>query len=95
MSSVQIRGEGGVVWTYDLPLPADIEKRVTSGHLRMVDEEPEPSDSRPAKSAAKALWVGWAVRVHGFTPDDAEAATKDELQELPDAPVESTDEVEE
>jgi hypothetical protein len=88
MGAVKIRGEGGVVWTFDLPLPEDIAKRVTSGHLRMVDEEPEASDSvaRPAKNAAKALWVGWAVRVHGFTPDDAEAATKDELQELPDAP---------
>lgn len=87
MSSVQIRGEGGVVWTYDLPLPSDIQKRVTSGHLRMVDEEPTADTAqRPAKSAAKALWVGWAVRVHGFTPDDAESATKDELMELPDAP---------
>lgn len=87
--SVQIRGEGGVVWTFDLPLPADIEKRVTSGHLRVVSEEPESTESvkRPAKNAAKAEWVGWAVRVHGFTPDDAEAMTKDELAELPDAPV--------
>lgn len=98
MGTVQIRGEGGVVWTYDEPLPADIAKRVTSGHLRMVDEEPTAdTTSRPAKNAAKALWVGWAVRVHGFTPDDAESATKDELQELPDAPAaeESTEEPEE
>lgn len=87
MGTVQLRGEGGVVWTFDEPLPADIAKRVTSGHLRQVAEESADTAKRPAKSAPKAEWVGWAVRVHGFTPDDAESATKDDLQELPDAPV--------
>lgn len=94
--TVQIRGEGGVVWTFDAPLPADIQKRVLSGHLRVVDEEPEPDVQRPKKNAAKAEWVGWAVRVHGFSPDDAEAATVADLQELPDAPAgEESDEDEE
>lgn len=87
--TVQLRGEGGSVFTYDLPLPRDIEKRLAKGYLRRVAAEgPEPvsETERPAKSANKGEWVGWAVRVHGLTPDEADGMTVADLQELPDAP---------
>lgn len=38
------------------------------------------SDSAPAKSAAKAEWVAWAVRC-GAEQTSAEAATRDQLAE--------------
>ncbi|MEU6858831.1 hypothetical protein AB0B28_08160 [Glycomyces sp. NPDC046736] len=86
--TVQLRGEGGSVFTYDLPLPKDIEKRLMKGYLTQVSDVAAPLDEakRPAKNAAKAAWVGWAVRVHGLTPDDADAMTLADLKELPDAP---------
>jgi hypothetical protein len=36
---------------------------------------------RPAQSAQKAEWVGYAVLVGGMKPDDAEAMTKQDLIE--------------
>ncbi|MFE3495265.1 hypothetical protein ACFXOS_19700 [Streptomyces sp. NPDC059175] len=41
---------------------------------------------RPAPTARKAEWVGWAVAVHGLDPDDAEAMTKADLTDLPEHP---------
>jgi hypothetical protein len=38
-----------------------------------------PAVPRPATSASKAEWVGYAVRAHGLKPDDAEAMTKQDL----------------
>ena len=34
---------------------------------------------QPARTAPKAEWVGYAVRVHDMRPDDAEAMTKQDL----------------
>lgn len=34
---------------------------------------------RPAQSASKAEWVGYAVLVHDVKPDDAEGMTKQDL----------------
>jgi hypothetical protein len=98
------RGEGGVIYEMDLPLREVMQEKVTKGYLVRVagpdggqyvasDETGEPADPdrRPAQNAAKAEWVGYAVRVHGLTPDDAEAMTKADLIELtaqPEPPAE-------
>jgi hypothetical protein len=42
-------------------------------------EAPTEDVPRPAQSAPKAEWVGYAVRAGGMTPDDAEALTKHDL----------------
>lgn len=97
MGAVQLRGEGGVVFTFDLPLPEHIEQRLAVGRLTRIDGESPAPANRPAQAAPKADWVAWAVQAHGLAADDAEAMTKSDLQELPDAPAaeESTDEAEE
>lgn len=86
------RSESGQVIGLDLPLPKIMQDKVTKGYLTRVnadgssypepdDEGQEPEVTRPAHSAAKAEWVGYAVRAHGMTPDDAEALTKADLIE--------------
>jgi hypothetical protein len=89
-----IRGEGGTVFKMDLPLHETIEARLSKGYLTRVNnaegdpyvEEADapavsaPPTKRPALSAAKPAWVGWAV-VQGMTPDDAEALTTKDLIE--------------
>lgn len=91
---VFVRGEGGSIFKLDLPLQEAIADRLAKGHLvRVANAEGDPYDpnadapevpdlptERPALNATKAKWVGWAVR-NGMTPDDAEAATKDDLIE--------------
>ncbi|WP_295035758.1 hypothetical protein [uncultured Microbacterium sp.] len=84
-----VRGEGGSVFKLDLPLQEAIEQRLHVGHITRVanaDGDPYTGDdthavtSRPALNASKADWVSWAV-TQGATPDDAEAATKQDLIE--------------
>jgi hypothetical protein len=41
---------------------------------------------RPAATARKAEWVGWAVGVHGMDPEDADAMKKQDLMDLPELP---------
>ncbi|KJL37052.1 hypothetical protein RR49_01164 [Microbacterium ginsengisoli] len=91
---VFIRGEGGGIFKMDLPLHESIEERLIKGHLtRVANAEGDPYDpttdttqvastptERPPLNANKATWVGWAV-ANGMKPDDAEAATKDDLIE--------------
>lgn len=36
------RGEGGVVWAFDLPLPEPIQEKVTKGYLRRVNADGSP-----------------------------------------------------
>lgn len=84
-------GGAGMVIKMDLPLHEAIADRLTRGHLRRVTEDGspyvEPADQaeqppppeRPAASAVKAEWVGYAVRAYGVSPDDAEAMTKQDL----------------
>jgi hypothetical protein len=82
-----------MVIAMDLPLPGDIEKRMVRGQIVRVnpdgspytgagDEDGAPAalTSRPAQSASKDAWVGWAVS-NGARPDDAEAMTKADLIE--------------
>ncbi|MFB7029669.1 MULTISPECIES: hypothetical protein [unclassified Streptomyces] len=57
----------------------------SSGWRAVADESPAPAApedpaERPAKSAVKAAWVDYAV-AQGADPDEAEAATKDDLIE--------------
>ena len=86
-----IRGEGGGIHKLDLPLHEAIAGRMRSGHIQRVNEDGSPIvvgdgessvpglvDAVPAKSAVKADWVSWAVRC-GADPDDAQAATKQDL----------------
>lgn len=86
------RGEGGVVWAHDLPLPEPIQEKVTKGYLRRVSADGSPwaepvaagadaGDQRPAQNAVKADWVGYAVRVHGADADEADGMTKTDLIE--------------
>lgn len=88
--TIHVRGEGGMVIAMSYPLGEGIEKRLTRGELRRVNEdgtpytgdiedgEPTAVTSRPAQSASKDEWVGWAVYC-GATPDDAAAMTKSDL----------------
>lgn len=87
-ATAQFRGEGGSIFTFDLPLSADNEKKVALGYLRRVTSDAseevaveQVSVERPAQSAPKADWVSFAVHMHGLTPDEAEAMTKADLIE--------------
>lgn len=81
-------GEGGAVWAHDLPLPEPIQEKVTKGYLRRVHSDgtpwvpgaDEPAAQRPAQTAAKAEWVGWAV-AQGAEADEADGMTKADLIE--------------
>jgi hypothetical protein len=93
--TIYVRGEGGGIHPMDLPLPESIADRLAKGSLRRVNEDgspyveaddsaasaPGPPTERPAQSAPKAAWVGWAV-TNGADPDEAEALTKTDLIDL-------------
>lgn len=93
VETIHIKGEGGMVIAHDLPLPEHIADRMTKGYLTRVNEDGSPfvepveggSDltngrtPRPAGNASKTEWVGYAVRVGGMKPDDAEAMTRADL----------------
>lgn len=87
------RGEGGVIYRMDLPLPEGIAQRVTAGAITRVagpdggpyDEPDEPGPevptiptTRPAVNASKAEWIGWAV-ANGADYEDASGMTKADL----------------
>ncbi|MFE3197169.1 hypothetical protein [Embleya sp. NPDC059237] len=93
--TVHLLGEGGGVWAMDLPLSEPIAERLARGHLRRVNpdgspwtdpddadpaEVPAPPTERPAPSAPKAAWVGWAVAC-GADPETADGMTKADLIE--------------
>lgn len=89
--SGSFRGAGGVIWEMRLPLSGDMAEQLTKGYLSRVTEDGSPytdgpSDGEPeqppAANASKAMWVGYAHRVHGLSIDDAEALTKNDLMEL-------------
>lgn len=88
------KGEGGVVFEMDLPLPEAIAQRVQMGAIvRVADadgapyvpstedvEVPGPPTVRPADSAPKSAWVAWAV-ASGADPETTQGLTKTELVE--------------
>lgn len=74
-----------------------IQQRIEKGHIRLVnadgsrlgsqaaDQESASVDgapARPGERAVKAEWVTYAVNTLGMDPDDAEAATKQDLIDL-------------
>ena len=63
MATVKVRGEGGVVWEMDEPLPRDVLQRLADKRLTLVDDdggqveyvppaEPEDDDDVPPELAA-------------------------------------------
>ncbi|MER7363578.1 hypothetical protein [Nonomuraea wenchangensis] len=71
----------------DLPLSEVMQEKAVKGYLKRVNpdgtpyvEPVEQAPERPAKTAKKAEWVGWAVH-NGMDPDEADAMTKDDLVE--------------
>lgn len=86
------RGAGGGVFELALPLSENLENQRIRGQLFQVanaagdplnpaDEPAEPK--RPADSALKQEWVGYALAVDkDLTVDDADAMTKNDLIEL-------------
>ena len=83
---IYLVGEGGGrARPHKLPLPDGVAQRLEKGVIRRVNEDgspwvpPEPL-KRPADTAAKPQWVAWAVH-NGADPDDADAATKNDLIE--------------
>lgn len=82
--TIHVRGEGGMVIAMSYPLGEGIEKRLTRGELRRVNEDGSPYQEaalvRPAQAASKDEWVGWAVS-QGADPNDAAALTKTDLIE--------------
>lgn len=84
------RGAGGVTWQMDLPLPENMADQLLKGYLTRVNEDGSPyepdgvepeAELPPAANASKAHWVGYVVRAHGLSPDDAEAMTRNDLIE--------------
>lgn len=91
MASGYFRGSGGQILQMDLPLPEVYADQVTRGQLRRVNAdgsdytgdvdgaaEGAPPVERPAQSAQKADWVGWAV-AQGADPEAAAGMTKADL----------------
>jgi hypothetical protein len=77
-----VEGDGAVI-ELSLPLHEAIADRLHKGYIRRVNPdgsdwtEAEPVE-RPALTARKADWVGYAV-AQGMNPDDAEALTRQDL----------------
>lgn len=80
-----VRASGPYIAERVRPVPGSPEAGVyaalaadpASGWREVADEPPAPAGP-PAKSAAKAEWVAWAV-VQGADQAEAEKATKDDL----------------
>jgi hypothetical protein len=88
------KGAGGAVFEMRLPLTEPYAEQVTKGTLRRVNPDGSPYAAReaeavdadaptavterPANSATKTLWVGWAVTC-GADPEEAEGMTKADL----------------
>ena len=82
------RGSGGAVFEFALPLTDVQQYQLGRGELTRVNEDGSPyaaeteQPKRPADTAAKAAWVGYARAVDpGLSIDDADAMTKNDLIE--------------
>ena len=89
--TIHVRGAGGSIFALDLPLHEAIEDQLIKGSLTRVNADGSPYQGDtddvgstptevPSTTAAKKVWVGWAV-AQGCLPDDAEAMTKTDLIE--------------
>lgn len=80
-----VRASGPYIAERVRPVPGSLEAEhyaalaadPASGWNAVAEEPPAPAGP-PAKSAAKAEWIAWAV-AQGADQADAEKATKDEL----------------
>lgn len=68
--------DGMVVDLGDTPTVDDVEFEGEG------EGAPSTVGVRPPKTASKDAWVEYAIAKHGFTREDAEAASKADLQEL-------------
>jgi hypothetical protein len=81
------RGAGGSVFTLPLPLAENFEYQRVRGQLVRVTEDGKPFEEpaapkRPADTALKSEWVGYALAVDAdLSVDDADAMTKNDLIE--------------
>ncbi|WP_046507100.1 hypothetical protein [Streptomyces odonnellii] len=103
--TIYVRGEGGMVFAMDLPLPESIAERLERGQLVRVNADGSPYYGAPAPAQGSALtegivprpgaragkddWVLWAMAVHALPEDTAQGLTKAQLQELPEQPGQS------
>jgi hypothetical protein len=74
----------GSPYASQAPAP-DPDVHVT-GSAAASSAQTEGRTPRPAATARKAEWVGWAVGVHGMDPEDADAMKKQDLMDLPELP---------
>lgn len=84
------RGSGGAVFEFALPL-TDVQQyqldrgelvRVNADGSAYTDAAVDESPKRPADSASKTAWVGYARAVDPeLSVDDADAMTKNDLIE--------------
>ena len=85
METGYFRGAGGAIVELPVPLSENLQYQAARGQLTRVNadgsqfEEPAPV-KRPADSASKPEWVGYAVSL-GASVDDADAMTKNDLIE--------------
>jgi len=94
VETIYLRGTGGVVWAYTLPLPVEIQKQVLRHEMVHVNAdgspylEPATGEApvldRPSDTALKPAWVGYAVwrseRLgEPITVDQADLMTKADL----------------
>ncbi len=87
--TIHVRGEGGVIWEMDLPLPEGVAQRLASGVLTRVNAdgspfEPDPAQERPARPKDNASTEKWAeyARTLGATDEDVEGLSRADLIEL-------------
>lgn len=88
--TIHVRGEGGVLWEMDLPLPEGAAHRLANGDLKRVNAdgsayEPEGDDqtmtpAKPAKSAKQGAWVDYAVSL-GADRDEVKDLSRGDLVE--------------
>jgi hypothetical protein len=94
VETIHLRGTGGIVWTYSLPLSPEIANQLIRHEMIRVNSdgspwvEPEtgeaPVVARPADGAVKSAWVGYAVwrseqLGEPITVDAADAMTKTDI----------------
>lgn len=83
--TIHILGEGGNIFEMSLPLSEPIADRLHKGYLKVVKPDGTPvvektERRKPYANEPKKDWVAWAVH-NGMDPDDADAATKQDLIE--------------
>lgn len=83
VESIWVKEPGGIPIKMDLPLGEGMAGRLATGSLVQCTADgeiiTEDKPIRPSVSTAKPEWVGYLVKAHGYTVDDAEAMTKQDI----------------